>query len=180
MSILCNNAYFELDNQINVMSLLSTKCVKTGPVQQGSLSCKCDGEGIFSEKVDSPSFISVLVAVHNVSQYLDQCLNSLATQTLQRAEFIVIDDGSTDSSSQICDRYQAMDVRFKVIHQENLGTLCARKQAIGQASGHYSIFLDGDDFLTHPRVLEQLVKMLENEPVDILQYRVNVIGKNKS
>ena len=163
------------------MNLISTNSVKTVlGQQQGSLPCKYEGQEIFSEKVDTPSFISVLVAVHNVSQYLDQCLNSLATQTLQRAEFIVIDDGSTDSSREICDKYQAMDVRFKVIHQENLGTLCARKQAIGQASGHYSIFLDGDDFLTHPRVLEQLVKMLENEPVDILQYRVNVIGKNKA
>ena len=162
------------------MSLINTECVKTVPVQQGSLPCKYDGEDTFSEKVDLPSFISVLVAVHNVPQYLDQCLNSLATQTLQRAEFIVIDDGSTDSSREICDKYQAIDTRFKVIHQENLGTLCARKRAIEKASGHYCIFLDGDDFLTHPRVLEQLAKLLENEPVDILQYRVNVIGKNKS
>lgn len=179
MGIVCNNAYSELDNQINIMSLINTECVKTGPVQQGSLPCEY-GEGIFSKKVDSLSFISVLVAVHNVAPYLDQCLNSLATQTLQRAEFIVIDDGSTDSSREICDKYQTMDARFKVIHQANLGTLCARKRAIEQARGHYCIFLDGDDFLAHPRVLEQLVKMLGNEPVDILQYRVNVIGENKS
>ena len=135
------------------MSLINTECVKTGPAQQGSLPCEY-GEGIFSKKVDSPSFISVLVAVHNVSQYLDQCLNSLAIQTLQHAEFIVIDDGSTDSSREICDKYQTMDARFKVIHQANLGTLYARKRAIELANGRYCIFIDGDDFLVHPRVLE--------------------------
>lgn len=137
-------------------------------------------EDSFIKKESSQPFISVLVAVHNVSKYLDRCLNSLATQTFQDVEFIVVDDGSTDSSAEICDKYQAIDVRFKVIHQKNSGILSTRKRGIEEANGQYCIFLDGDDFLVHFRVLELLVKMLKNERADILQYRVNVIGKNKA
>lgn len=87
--------------------------------------------------------------------------------------------GSTDSSVEICDKYQAIDARFKVIHQKNLGILSTRKRGVEEANGQYCIFLDGDDFLVHPRVLELLVEIIKNESVDILQYRINVIGKNK-
>ena len=77
----------------------------------------------FIKKEISQPFISVLVAVHNVSKYLDRSLNSLASQTFHSAEFIVVDDGSTDSSAEICDKYQAIDARFKVIHQKNFTTV---------------------------------------------------------
>ena len=161
------------------MNLIGSKSVRTGLVRQKLPLCKYMGD--FTYKEDSQPFISVLVAVHNVSKYLDKCLKSLATQTLQQdVEFIVVDDGSTDSSAEICDKYQAKDSRFKVIHQKNLGILNTRKRGIEEAKGQYCIFLDGDDFLVHSRVLELLVRMLKCERADILQYRVNVIGKNKT
>ena len=71
----------------------------------------------------------VIVPVHNVEAYLNECLSSLIFQSLESAEFIVIDDGSTDKSGQICDEFASKDSRFEVIHQENKGTLTARKTA---------------------------------------------------
>lgn len=79
--------------------------------------------------------ISVIVPVHNVEVYLNECLSSLLIQSLESAEFIVIDDGSTDKSGQICDEFASKDSRFKVIHQENMGTLAARKTAFAAAKG---------------------------------------------
>ena len=163
---------------IATMNSTNSKMRVTKFVQQGSPLHKY--EVSFTNKDGSQPFISVLVAVHNVSKYLDRCLNSLATQTLLDVEFIVVDDGSTDSSAEMSDKYQAKDSRFKVIHQKNLGILNTRKRGIEEAKGRYCIFLDGDDFLVHSRVLEHLVEMLKSECADILQYRVNVIGKNKT
>ena len=163
---------------ITTMNSTNSKMMVRKLAQQGSPLCEYKGS--FTQIEGTQPVISVLVAVHNVSKYLDRCLNSLATQTFQDVEFIVVDDGSTDSSAEICDKYQAIDVRFKVIHQKNSGILSTRKRGIEEANGQYCIFLDGDDFLVHFRVLELLVKMLKNERADILQYRVNVIGKNKT
>ena len=120
--------------------------------------------------------ISVLVAVYNVEQNLRECLDSLAAQTLTSAELIIIDEGSTDSSSAICDSYLEKDSRFRVVHQNNLGLVEVRKIGIEQARGRYCIFVDGDDFLVHPRVLEQLKEIAEKESVDILQFRVETLA----
>ena len=160
------------------MNSTNSKMMVTKLEQQGLPLCQY--EGSFTKQDGAQPLISVLVAVHNVSKYLDKCLKSLTTQTLQDVEFIVVDDGSTDSSVEICDKYQGIDARFKVIHQKNLGILSTRKSGIEEANGQYCIFLDGDDFLVHSRVLELLVKMLKSEHADILQYRVNVIGKNQT
>ena len=66
-------------------------------------------------------FISIIVPVYNTSKYLRNCLDSLVSQTLSDIEFILVDDGSTDNSGEICEEYAANDSRFKVIHQQNGG-----------------------------------------------------------
>lgn len=120
--------------------------------------------------------ISVIVPVHNVEAYLNECLSSLLFQSLESAEFIVVDDGSTDKSGQICDEFASKDSRFKVIHQENKGTLTARKTAFAAAKGKWCICLDGDDKLPFNRVLEIEVALANKYDADILRFDMDAFG----
>ena len=115
--------------------------------------------------------ITVVVAAYNVEDYIGECLESLHRQTLQTCEFIVIDDGSTDGTYGICDRYSCVDSRFKILkNKRNQGTLLVRKNGCELASGKWLTFLDGDDFLASPEVLCDIVSWLESHPIaDILQ-----------
>ena len=91
---------------------------------------------------------SILVPVYNVEQYFEQCLQSLLNQTYKDFEVILVDDGSKDSSGEICDRYQAeYPDKIKVIHQKNQGQLASRCNAIKAAVGDYCIFVDSDDMI---------------------------------
>ncbi len=101
------------------------------------------------------SLISVIIPVYNTEQYLRQCLDSLRMQTYPYYEIIVVDDGSTDNSSVICDQYAQIDKRFKVLHQSNSGSVIARKTGIEQAKGDFFTFVDADDWL-EPDFLQHL------------------------
>lgn len=126
---------------------------------------------------DTPPEISVLVAVYNVKPYLKDCLDSLLNQTAQNAEFIIVDDGSSDGSSEICDSYQERDSRFKVIHHpKNLGTLLARKSAIKAATGQFAIFVDGDDLLLRNDAIDQFIHVMNNDPSDIVGVTYDLLG----
>lgn len=91
--------------------------------------------------------ISVLVPVYNIERYIGLCLESLICQTYKNIEIIVVDDGSTDRSGEICDLYAKKDKRIKVIHKENGGLVSARKTAMRIAAGEYIGFVDGDDWV---------------------------------
>ena len=90
--------------------------------------------------------VSVIVPIYNVENYVKKCLDSLAAQTLEDVEFILIDDGSTDSSGRIADQYSS-DSRFHVFHTENRGLSAARNYGIDQSHGEYIMFVDGDDWV---------------------------------
>jgi glycosyltransferase EpsH len=90
--------------------------------------------------------ISVIVPVYNVAPYLSQCLDSVLAQTFENFELLLIDDGSTDASSAICDSYAARDDRVRVVHQPNGGLSAARNAGLRLALGEYITFLDGDDW----------------------------------
>lgn len=92
--------------------------------------------------------VSVIVPVYNVENYLEECLNSLVNQTLKEIEVIMVNDGSTDSSGQIMDRYAAKYENFKAIHKENKGLSHARNVGVPLAQGEYIAFLDSDDYVT--------------------------------
>ena len=79
--------------------------------------------------------ISVIVPVYQVKDYLDECIQSLSRQTWRNMEVLLVDDGSTDGSSAICDRYAGKDSRFRVFHQENKGLSGARNEGLRQAKG---------------------------------------------
>lgn len=91
--------------------------------------------------------LSIIVPVYNVAPYLDQCLNSIVEQTYRCLELILVDDGSTDGSGEICDRYAHQDSRVKVFHQPNQGVAAARKKGVEFANGSYIGFVDGDDYI---------------------------------
>lgn len=99
--------------------------------------------------------ISVLVPVYNVREWLPDCLESISAQTWENWEAILVDDGSTDGSGEICDGYASKDPRFRVIHQENSGVSASRNNALSAAKGKYVYFADADDCL-HPCALEYL------------------------
>ena len=91
--------------------------------------------------------ISVIVPVYNIEEYLPQCIDSIINQSYGELEIILVDDGSTDSGGNICDRYARMDSRIKVIHKENGGLVSARKAGVNRAAGEYVTFVDGDDWI---------------------------------
>lgn len=96
--------------------------------------------------MDKP-FISVIIPVFNVEQYLDQCIQSVINQSLKNIEIILVDDGSPDNCPQICNKYAQKDSRIKVIHKENQGLGLARNSGMEIATGEYITFLDSDDYI---------------------------------
>ena len=91
--------------------------------------------------------ISVLVPVYNIERYIGFCLESIIKQKYRHLEIIVVDDGSTDRSGEICDLYAAKDSRIKVIHKANGGLVSARKTAMQVAQGKFIGYIDGDDWI---------------------------------
>ena len=91
--------------------------------------------------------ISVIVPVYNTEQYLRQCLDSILCQTFSDFELILVDDGSSDNSGQICDEYALLDQRITVIHKVNCGVSSARNSGLKCALGQYIVFVDADDLI---------------------------------
>ena len=105
--------------------------------------------------------ISVIVPVYNAERWLKRCINSILNQTYTNLEILLIDDGSTDASAQICDEYESKDVRVIAIHQENHGIGGARNTGLRNASGEYIAFIDHDDWI-HPQYFELLLQAIED------------------
>ena len=112
--------------------------------------------------------ISVIVPVYNVASYLPQCMESILNQDYEDLQVLLIDDGSTDDSGAICDRFAARDSRIQVIHQKNGGAASAKNAGLRAASGKYLSFVDSDDYL-EPDVYGFLVKTLEEAQADAVQ-----------
>lgn len=110
--------------------------------------------------------ISVIIPIYNVEKYLESCLESIVSQTYQDLEVLMIDDGSSDLSGEICDQYCAKDKRFHVIHKKNEGIAAARNDGMDRAKGEFFYFIDSDDYI-HPQTLEVLSQALvDNEKAD--------------
>ena len=113
--------------------------------------------------------ISVVVAVHNSEEFLDQCLKSISEQTYDSFEAILIDDGSQDHSGEICDAWACADGRFRVLHTAARGVSAARNEGIAHAVGDYVCFVDSDDILL-PSHLELLVSMQAPGTLPVVRY----------
>ena len=91
--------------------------------------------------------ISVIVPVYNIREYLERCVESILAQTWENLEVLLVDDGSTDNSGQICEDFARRDVRIRVVHKPNGGLVTARKAGLELAEGDYIGFVDGDDYI---------------------------------
>ena len=110
--------------------------------------------------------LSIIIPVYNAERYLSRCLDSIINQTYKELEIILIDDGSTDDSSKICDKYKNKDDRVKVIHSENRGASVARNCGLKLASGDYIGFVDADDYV-EKNMYEYLINNLIKTDADI-------------
>ena len=114
--------------------------------------------------------ISVIVPVYNVEEYLEECLESIQYQTYTDIEVILVNDGSTDSSKEICERFCQADSRFRLINQENKGQSAARNLGVKESIGEYLMFVDSDDVI-NKNVLEVLLPYMKTN-VDIVECRM--------
>lgn len=109
--------------------------------------------------------ISVIVPIYNVGAYLEQCIQSICSQTYRDLEIILVDDGSTDNCPEICEAYRQKDPRIRVIHQPNSGLVSARQAGIRAAIGEFAGYVDGDDWI-EPDMYERMYQKIVNHPVD--------------
>lgn len=122
---------------------------------------------------------SIIIPIFNCEKYLRRCLDSVLAQTYRDWEMLLIDDGSTDGSSQICDEYSAKNQQIQVIHQTNGGVLHARRVGISVSTGEYLCFLDSDDFWDENLLVDTSL-YLEHYNPDILVFgfrRINSKGE---
>ncbi len=110
--------------------------------------------------------ISIIVPVYNVEKYLDSCLNSILGQSYGEFELILVNDGSTDKSGDICDYYAGRDSRIRVFHQKNKGVSEARDKGVSEATGTFIAFIDADDYIE-----QEYLKILHD---DISRYNADI------
>ncbi len=118
---------------------------------------------------DRKSKVSVIVPVYNVENYLKRCVESLTRQSLADIEILLIDDGSTDRSGELCDELAKTDVRISVYHKENEGQGIARNAGLQKATGTYVVFLDSDDYYD-PDTCRELFALMEHTQADLCCY----------
>ncbi len=119
--------------------------------------------------------VSIIVPVYNSESYLRACLGSIEAQSFRDFEVLLVDDGSTDSSGQICDEWSVRDSRFKFIHTDNEGVSAARNRGLDLASGDYVFFVDSDDAIV-PETLDRLVLAIDSGKYDIAASGYTFIG----
>lgn len=112
--------------------------------------------------------ISVIVPVYNIQNYLERCVKSIMNQTYQKLEILLVDDGSTDGSGEICERLAKEDERIRVFHKENGGSSSARNLGIREAKGEYLGFIDSDDYI-EPDMYELLAEGIGKYGLEMAQ-----------
>lgn len=130
------------------------------------------------------NLVSVIIPVYNSEPYLKRCLNSVLAQSYENIEVLLIDDGSTDNSSAICDKFADKDNRVKVIHQKNLGAAAARNTGLDNATGDYIMFCDSDDIVSYQWVEHLVLPVINSNrivmPFSSICNDKNFLGTNAS
>lgn len=111
--------------------------------------------------------VSIIIPVYNVAPFLNEALDSVTYQTYEKLEVIIVDDGSTDESGEICDKYAEKDKRFFVIHQANKGLSAARNVGLDNMKGDLVAFLDPDDAY-HPDYVMSMVEAIKHKKTDMV------------
>ena len=115
------------------------------------------------------SKVSIIVPIYNAGEYLNQCVESLTNQSYKNIEILLVNDGSTDKSGEICNELQAQDERIRVIHKENGGAASARNIGVKESSGDYVMFIDADDWFELDTV-STLVSHMDNNQLDVARF----------
>lgn len=123
--------------------------------------------------------VSIIVPIYNVDEYLERSIESLINQTLKEIEIILVNDGSTDKSLEICKYYEQKDKRIKVLDKKNEGVSVARNKGIELATSEYIAFIDPDDYV-EPTMYENMYKNIIESNSDICMCNYIEIDKNKS
>ena len=110
---------------------------------------------------------SIIVPIYNCEMYIYKCIDSILNQTYNNFELILVDDGSTDKSSEICDKYKTKDDRINVIHKENEGVTCARAVGVDISSGDFLVFIDSDDWI-EKNYLQTFLNIIVKYNIDIV------------
>lgn len=122
--------------------------------------------------------LSIIIPVYNVEKYLRQCIESVICCPSSDIQVILVDDGSTDSSGEICDEYAFADKRCMVVHKENKGLSDARNEGLSNAVSDYILYMDSDDFL-RPDALDHLIDCLKQyKDADIIQFKFTRVWPN--
>ena len=110
--------------------------------------------------------VSIIVPVYNVEMFVSRCIESICEQTHKNIEIILVDDGSTDGSGEICDKYSLKDSRIRVVHKDNSGVSATRNVGIRICKGDYICFVDGDDYVM-PDYVDYMLEMAIEQKADI-------------
>lgn len=121
--------------------------------------------------------ISIIIPIYNTKEYLAECLDSVTGQTYKNLDIILVDDGSVDGSSEICDRYAAGDRRVRVIHQANRGISAARNTGLRSALGEWIGFVDSDDYIDSG-MYERMLRCAEKNDADLVACGLNAFSEN--
>lgn len=114
--------------------------------------------------------ISIIIPVYNVAQYLDKCIRSVMDQTFKDIEIIAVNDGSTDDSLSVLNKYASTDSRIKIVSKENEGLAMARATGVENATSDYIYHLDGDDYI-EPTLIEEVFSEMLKKDADIMMFR---------
>ena len=110
--------------------------------------------------------VSVIIPIYNDEKYLEQCLDSVIKQTYKNLEIILVDDGSTDRTPEICEQYREKDSRIRVLHKKNGGVGSSRNAGLAMTTGDYVLFVDDADFI-YPEETETVYKLLKKNDADV-------------
>lgn len=116
--------------------------------------------------------VSIIIPIYNKEPYIRECVDSVVNQTLKEIEIILVDDESPDLCPEICDEYAAKDSRIKAIHQKNMGHSFARNTGIEYSRGEYLMFVDSDDFLYAPTVIEKMYNEAIRTGADVVMSNI--------
>ena len=122
--------------------------------------------------------ISIIIPVYNIEKYINQCVNSVLNQSYKKIEIILVDDGSKDKTSIICDDFCNLDDRIQVIHKKNEGSSSARNIGILKSKGEYIIFLDGDDYWDDSEFLNKAINNLKESKASIINFGFKKLYEN--
>lgn len=123
--------------------------------------------------------LSIVIPIYNVEKYLSRCLDSIAQQNLNQVEVILVNDGSTDNSLSISERYKEKYPNWILINQKNQGLSGARNAGIKRASGRFIWFIDSDDYIINNAIASILHVISENESINIIAIDANIINENE-